>query len=299
MLLFLPDGRQIRGDLIESAVLRSDLSPIPVTLEAEIRSGDENFEPFLRQGKLLKNAAGDEFYIVKSERVSSRAAQGDKELSGCRIIALLNSCLSVAYVRSRAIIKENATLSAIYRAAGATIPAIQNDFPVPRFCCLVGQTPTFHIARVLQEEGGVVRWKKSRLQFIRLQTILDGQVARTLPDTACQELETGFLEHHEVPWFFSLDSSGGFIFGNREKPRSVKFSPFKNVQRLRNLTRCLVQRKKAKILYDENICAGDIIGFTNAKKYAVITAAHVFKSGTTQGGQNEAYTTLWLGEVEE
>ena len=299
MILFLSNGRQIRGDLIDQAILRSDLSPIPVTLEADIRAGDDDFEARLQEGQLLKTVSGDEFYIIKSERTSSRASLGDKELAGFRITALLNCCLSVAYVRSRAIIKENATLSAIYRAAGASIPSIQSDFPVPRFYCPIGQTPTFHIARVLQEEGGVVRWKNSKLQFIRLQGILDGKVVRTLPETAALDVNTGFLERHEVPWFFSLDEAGGFVFGNRDKPRSVQFSPFKNVQRLRNLTRCLIHRKTAKSLYDINICAGDVIAFTGGTKYAVITAAHVFKSGSTDGGATEAFTRLWLGEVEQ
>lgn len=299
MILFLSNGRQIRGDLIDQAILRSDLSPIPVTLEADIRAGDDDFEARLQEGQLLKTVSGDEFYIIKSERTSSRASLGDKELAGFRITALLNCCLSVAYVRSRAIIKENATLSAIYRAAGASIPSIQSDFPVPRFYCPIGQTPTFHIARVLQEEGGVVRWKNSKLQFIRLQGILDGKVVRTLPETATLDVNTGFLERHEVPWFFSLDETGGFVFGNRDKPRAVQFSPFKNVQRLRNMTRCLIHRKTAKILYDINICAGDVIAFTGGTKYAVITAAHVFKSGTSDGGAAETFTRLWLGEVEQ
>lgn len=299
MILFLSNGRQIRGDLIDQAILRSDLSPIPVTLEADIRAGDDDFEARLQEGQLLKTVSGDEFYIIKSERTSSRASLGDKELAGFRITALLNCCLSVAYVRSRAIIKENATLSAIYRAAGASVPSIQSDFPVPRFYCPIGQTPTFHIARVLQEEGGVVRWKNSKLQFIRLQGILDGKVVRTLPETAALDVNTGFLERHEVPWFFSLDEAGGVVFGNRDKPRSVQFSPFKNVQRLRNMTRCLIHRKTAKILYDINICAGDVIAFTGGTKYAVITAAHVFKSGSTDGGATEAFTRLWLGEVEQ
>lgn len=299
MILFLSDGRQIRGDLIDSAVLRSDLSPIPVTLEAEIRAGDEEFAKRLQEGQTLKTVNDDAFYIIKSERVAARAVQGENEFAGFRITALLNNCLNVAFVRSRAIVKENATLSAIYRAAGASIPAIVNDFPVPRFCCPIGQTPSFYIMRVLQEEGGVVRWKNSRLQFIRLQGILDGKVVRTLPEAAGIDVETGFLEHHQVPWFFSLDASGGFIFGNREKARAVQFAPFQNVQRLRNLTRCLIHRKTAKILYDTNICAGDVIAFTGGTKYAVITAAHVFKSGTTTGSANESFTRLWLGEVEQ
>jgi len=36
MILCFTDGRQIRGDLIQFAALRSDLAQIPLTLEADI-----------------------------------------------------------------------------------------------------------------------------------------------------------------------------------------------------------------------------------------------------------------------
>ena len=299
VILFLANGKQIRGDLIRSAVMRSDLSPIPLTLEAEFRAGDDDFSRYLQQGQTLSVVTGDEFYIIKSERMAARASQGSNELAGFRITALLNNMLSVAFVRSRAIIKENVPLSAIYRAAGAAIRAIDADFPVPRFYCPVGQTPSFHIARILQEEGGVVRWKQGRLQFIRLQDLFNQKDARTLPDTGTENVERGFLERHQIPWFFSLDDNAGFVFGNRDKPRTVCFSPFKNAQKLRNLTRCLVHKKTSKILYDVGLCAGDIVAFSGGSRYAVITAAHVFKSGTDEGGQTESFTRLWLGEVEQ
>jgi hypothetical protein len=299
VILFFADGKQIRGDLIKSAVLRSDLAPIPMTLEADIRAGDDDMDQRLAEGQLLSIGSGDALRIVKSVRVADRAVQGTREMAAYRITALLDACHGAAYVRSRAIIKESATLAAIYKAAGAAIKAVDADFPVPRFCCPVGETPTFHIARVLQEEGGVVRWRGGRLQFVRLPDLFKQTQVLTLPDNTSDDVDSGFLERHEVPWFFSLDAAGAAVFGNREKPRTARFVPFKDVQRLRNMTRCLVHRKTSRISFSGQIGAGDLIAFAGGAKLAVITAAHVYESGTDDGGASNTYTRLWLGAMEE
>ena len=66
MILTFADGKQIRGDLIKSATLRSDLSPIPLTLEAEIRAGDDGLDKRLAEGQVL-NVGGDALRSVKSK----------------------------------------------------------------------------------------------------------------------------------------------------------------------------------------------------------------------------------------
>lgn len=299
MILTFADGKQIRGDLIKSATLRSDLAPIPLTLEAEIRAGEEGMDKLLAEGKTLIVRGSDTMRIIKSIRVAGRSVQGKRNMEAYRIVALLDACQGAAYVRQRAIIKENASLAAIYRAAGATIKGVDADFPVPRFCCPVGDTPTFHIARVLQEEGGAVRWKNGKLQFVRLGDLFKQTAVLTLPDNAGENLESGFLERHTVPSFFSLAASGAALFGNRDKARAVRFSPFKDAQRLRNMTRCLVQRKVSRINLASQIAAGDLIAYAGGAKLTVITAAHVFGSGTDDGGAQEAYTRLWVGSLEE
>lgn len=299
MVLLMQNGKQIRGDLVISAVLRSDLAPIPCTLEAEINPGDEGIERQLVEGKTLSTAYGDSFTIVKSEKIIGRTTQGERLMTGLRLTALLTACLPVAYVRERAIIKENAGLSAIYRSAGATIKGVDGDFPVNRFYCPIGETPTYHIAKILQEEGGVVRWKKGRLKFFTLQDMMQQKPSRTFQSTGIDRVETGFLERHSVPWFFSVDDTGAFTFGNRAKARKALYAPFKNVQRLRNMTRCLVRKMTVKLAFDVRICAGDVVQSESGEKFAVMTAAHVFESGTDTGETQNAYTRLWLGQVEE
>jgi len=297
MILFLADGNQIRGDLIASARLRSDLAPIPMSLELDIRAGDESIERQLAQDQLLSTAAGDKFRIVKSAKVQSKDVQGERLMAVMRVTALLDACHGIAFVRSRAIIKEQASLAVIYRAGGATVKTIDADFPVPRFYCPVGDTPTFQIARVLQEEGGVVRWKDGRLGFVRLPDLFKQQPVSTVAHNAADDVESGFLERHEVPWFFSLDDAAGFVFGNRDKPRTVQFAPFQNEQRLRNMSRCLIRRKVVKVPLNMKAGAGELVEFADGAKLVVMTAAHVWENtGDTGAGQN--YTRLWLGELE-
>lgn len=298
MILFLVDGSQIRGDLIVTATLRSDLAPIPMSLELDVRAGEESIERLLAQDELLSTAAGDKFRIVKSCKAQSKDVQGENLMAVMRVTALLDACHGIAFVRSRAIVKERASLAAIYRAGGATVRGIDADFPVPRFCCLVGETPTFHIARVLQEEGGVVRWKDGKLAFARLQDLFKQAPVAKLPHSAADDVESGFLERHEVPWFFSADASASFVFGNRDKPRTVLFAPFKDEQRLRNMTRCLIRRKVVKIPLNMVVGAGELVEFADGTKLAVMTAAHVWESTGGNGGVGQNYTRLWLGELE-
>ena len=154
-LYFGENGDQrIRGDFIRRAVLRSDLVPIPLTLEAEIRVGTETAAEF-DVGRSITTYDGDELEIIKSEHVQQARMQGD-DLSGyVRLIATLKPVTPVAFIKPRAVIKHGASLTEVYRACGATLRGIEGDFPVPRFVCLAGEAHTYHIARALQEAGGV------------------------------------------------------------------------------------------------------------------------------------------------
>jgi len=297
VIIYLNNGNQIRGDLIKSAVVRSDMSPVPVTLEAEIRI-DEDMADRLAEGEIITlGGQGDELRIIKSTKVLNRVSQGKREMDAIQITALLSVCHTVSFVRGRAIIKENVSLSSLYRASGASIKSVDGDFPVPRFYCLVGDTPSFHITRILQEEGGIVRWKSGKLQFMRLDDLFRQSPIMNLPDNASDDSNSNFMESHEIPSFFSIDENAGFVFGNRNTTRSIKFSPFKNVQKLKNMSRCLVQRKVSKINFAPRIVAGDLINFVGDPPLCVITAAHVFQSNTDGSGNNQ-YTKLWLGDLE-
>jgi hypothetical protein len=291
-------GTELRGDLIRFAVMRNDAVPIPVTLEAEIRV-DESIKSGLEEGQVITvGQAEDKFYIIKSIHGDARMAQGDHDTQSVKITALLENCYKTSFVQDKAIVKEKPTLSQCYKASGATLQSVDSDFPIDRFMVYVGESPTFHISRALQENGGIIRWKKGKMKFFKLPDLFKQEPVIALPDNASQDIKSGFSERHAVQSFYSLDENGKFVYGNKEKARSARFMPFMNEQQLRNLTRCLVQRKIAKIYYNEDICAGDLVNIVNNKPLVVVTSAHVYTSGT-DGGSTEQYTKLWLSELSE
>jgi hypothetical protein len=289
VIIILPNGKQLRGDLILSAVLRSDLTPIPVTLHAKIRV-DDDLKKMLSEGQVI-TAAGDRFYIVKSILPNARMSQGEHEVAYIEIFAYLDSVHTAGFVLKTALLKEKTTLQAIYRATGATLKAIENDLNVARFYCLAGNFPTVDIAKTLQDESAVVSWKNGKMRLFRVQDLMRQKPVLSLANNSMKDFDSGFLERHEIPTFYSIDANGVFIYGNKSKIRTAVFAPNKDVRQLQNMGRVLVKRKETnKIAFDLRICAGDVIDVQGIGQYAVITAAHVFEP-------EQQYTKLWLGQV--
>lgn len=42
----------------------------------------------------------------------------------------------------------------------------------------------------------------------------------------------------------------------------------------------------------------NLVEFTNGVKLAIVTVAHVYETGTDDGGGEMAYTRLWLARME-
>lgn len=295
MIIVLSNGRQLRGDIVNSVIIRSDLAPVPLTLEAEIRIDDE-LEGMLSNGNTVI-ANNETFRIIKNEQQSKRVSQSSHEKREVKIIALLDACYSVGLVRKHAIIKENTRLVDIYRAAGAKLHNVDSDFSVHRFSCFIGDTPSFHISRILQEEGGVVRWKSGRINFIRVQDLFKSKPVLSIANTTYQ-LGSDFLENHEVPLFFSIAKDGTFVHGNLNRTRSVLYSPHKNKLRLFNMSRALIHSQVIKTNINWKVAAGDVIETAGGEAFVVATAAHVFESGSDDSGVNQ-YSRFWLSMINQ
>jgi len=292
MKITLANGRTLRGDLLIRAVLRRDLAPIPLTLEADIVS-DESMESVLACGQLIQCGA-DTLHIIYTKRLATRQSQGVHERAALRITALLSECHQLAFVRQRAIIKENALLSTVYRACGAKLKQIQGDIALSRFTCLAGQVPTFALARVLQENGLGAFWQEGHLHFLRLPDLFKNEPVLILPDTASQVIESGFLQHHSSAQFFSLDQHGQIIHSLSVYARPFHFIPFANAHVLHNLSRPLIQCKSVSVALDLRLHAGQIVAFTGGKRLVIVTVAHYLTTGTDNGTSGESYSKLWL-----
>lgn len=290
-------GRDVPGDSIVSLTMRSDLTPIPMTLEG-LFWRDEQLAEVLTEGSVIEVGQGVEYRVMKS--VPSYAAFGEQQgrptNSAIQITAYLNRAHAIGYRRRTAVVKENATLGGIYAACGAQTPIAQ-DFRVPRFACYVGQTPSYLIAALLQEEGGAIFWRDGSIRFARLRDLLNREPAAKIAATATTLIQSEFLERHQVPWFFSVKPDGGINLGNRTRERASMYSPRKDEMTLRNMTRCLITRRTSKGLFRPEINAGDVFE-VDGRPHVVVTAAHHVASAA-DGSPTNTFSKFWLGEVDE
>lgn len=293
-ILLEDNATTIRGDFIRRAVVRSDLVPIPLTLEADIRVEDETAEK-LEVGKSLFLGSGDELEIIKEEYLQSATQSCGRMATHKRVVAVLKRVAQTAYLKDKAIIKRDATLSDVYRSCGATLKEIEGDFAVPRFACLAGEVPTYHIARALQEAGGVVRWADGKLAFKVNKDLFDQEPVETIAPNATEDVSSGFLERHDIPYFYSLDDSGEYVYGAREKTRAARFHPGAKEMDLRNMTDVLMLKKRAKVKYTEALHAGDLVEIAEEDPLVILTVATLYAGGT-DGEQAQQITRLWLGK---
>lgn len=287
-------GDMLPGDMVIRWVLRSDLAPVPRTVEMTV---------YVKEGIQERLAVGSRFWtgrelleyeVVKVARdQSSGVIQGKDQLAAFTVTALLASCARVSFRRDRAVIREKASLGDIFRACGATA-AIGDDFQVARFSCFSGQVPSFHIAKALQEEGAVVVLRNERLSTRRLQDLFRQEPVDAISQAdSTDRIESEYLERHEIPNFYSLDDAGEFVFGDYSRTRAIRFMPSTSERSLINASKVLVTRRIVDSHLAQQINAGDILD-VNGERLAVITAAHVMEA---KDGITETSSKFWLGSV--
>lgn len=279
--------------MLGEVILRSDLAPVPRTVEMVVRLKD-GIEARLKKGAFFW--AGREnlkYTVVKSQRVKADLIQGADQYGVLEVTGLLSSCAAVALPTARPIISDSERLGGIYRACGADV-AITDDFVVSRFCCLSGGVPSFYIAQALQEEGAVMVLRDGRHKVTRLAELVSQAPKDNLGDSF-NKIESDFLEKHEIPSFFSVAADGSFVFGDYATARSRVFLPRTNERVLRGASKVLVTRGEVDSQLAQTLQAGDVIT-ANGVNMVIITAAHTF---TQTEGITETNSKFWVGGLSE
>lgn len=295
MLIYAADSASaVRNDMIVRSVLRSDLTPVPQTVEIEMREGADTAA--LTLGSVMRAGREEaQFVIIKNSPGGASAyTQGDQPVATRKIVGLLASCAPIAQRTQRSIVRYGASLGEIYRACGAQV-RIDQDFSVGVFACLKGMTPSYEIAKALQEEAGALVFSGGKVAFRRLDELLKSDPVATLREDSMVGVESDFLERHMLPFAFSTDPGGAVISTRSELARGVLYRPRADTKTLNNLSTALVMRRKGRSTLAPHIQAGMRINVAGTA-YVVITAAHVEEAGA-DGGGGEQYTQLWLGEV--
>jgi hypothetical protein len=283
----------MRGDMILSAVLRSDLAPIPYTFEAQVRVTQDTAATFRDNAVITVNSTS--FRIIHTEPVQNVGGgpQGKEPINAVSITAYPDDIADVARPRSSAVIFENTSLAAIYRACGANVP-IKGDLPVSAFACLIGNIPTFGLSRVLQEESAVVMWRKGTLQSMALRDLVAQVPVDAVDGAESEGVQSEFIVADEVPVYYSIGADGSFVSGPRKNAwQRSEYTPRKSERALNAMGRVLVRRKVITGKVRPTIRAGDVVT-VRGTPLVVMTVAQVMKNGTG-GDAQQQYTRVWLG----
>ena len=286
----------MRGDLIAKWVLRSDLVPIPRTVELSVRIKD-GIEEYIKEGENFWTGRERLKYRIIKTKLSdpSGIVQGRDSIQVLSAIAVLDDAHRLTFRQSRAVILEDTTFSAIYASCGARF-SVESDIQADRFSCFVSQVPTFHIAKALQEECATVVLRNGRLNFVRLQELVKQRSVAEIgqSDSSTEKVTSEFIERHEIPAYFSVAPDASIVHGVLpEQARSSEFIPRTSQRILRNLSRVLVTKRVIPCSIAEHINAGDCVT-VSGEKYVVITAAHRCEN---MEGATDTNSRLWIGKL--
>lgn len=291
MVITLENGTAVSLSEVSRAELRSSLEPVPLTFECEIRLNEE-YAPHLLEDKVLK--VGKEQTAVKIIHAQDFTAPYNRgENTAFRhIIALHENSAGIAQTLQRAVIRENVSLSEIYRACGGK-SEVGKDFAIPRFYAYRGNTPSRLIARVCQEHGGVVRWVSdgNKLEFVRIHDLFGQKPEIIKPFAVDQTVKSGFLVSHELPRYYSTAANGAIIQSQSGTTGAAVFAPLKTQTQLNAMANVILNAKEIPCDFSPDIHAGAVIE-TNGTKMVVLTAAHVYR---TDGSGTESLSVFWLG----
>lgn len=290
-MIVIPDGATgaLRGDTLVRAVIRSDMAPVPQTVEIEVRANGET-AGMVEGASLRVGREQVPFLIVKrSSDAPPGLVAGARDMRSFTVIGLLASCAAVASPRRSAVVAYQATIGGVYRACGATA-SIGGDITIPAFACYVGMTPSFEIARALQEQaGGIISDERGRVSFRRLVDLQKELPSRVIERESVAADESGFVERHLVPAAFSTGPDGAFLRGAAGTGRGIIYRPQASQAILANLSRALIVRRMVSSGFAPDITAGQVIEVAG-ERFVVATAAHAFSAA-------EQSSTLWLGKV--
>lgn len=290
------DGRPLRGDLITSVTLRTDLTPIPATVEITAKRTTETAEA-IAEGKVVTvGGASIPMLILKTEGdKGSGAEQGGREIGDIKAYGILASCEALGRRLQRSIIREGSNFTEIYRAIGASA-LVDSDFAVPHFAAYIGALPTPEIARVLQEEAATVYYSNGSIRFRRLADLMAQPATVTFPKDRTEEIAAGYMEKHAMPFVFTTNPDGTFASTKREAARSVVYRPRADQRVMNNMSTALIQRRKLRQGLQPAWNAGMRVD-VDSRRHIIITAAHTYSTAADEGEKGDQTTTLWLGEI--
>jgi len=296
MNIFLEDngGKLIPSDTVISWINRSDLTPVPRTVEFSVQNKDGIDKELIVGAYIWTGGENLKYEILKvSKSAALGAIQGDSPLQAFTVFAVLHSCAKICFRQDRPVIKRNTTIGGMYRACGADVK-IENDINIASFASLAGEVPSFAIARSLQEISATLVYRDKKLSAIRLADMMKQDPLDEIGQSdSTDSIDSEFLERHEIASFYTIKPDGIADFGNFDKARAVQYIPRKAPEELHNMTKVMVTRRVVDADMTQSMQAGDVLR-VDGNNYGIITAAHY---SFAVDGIKQTGSKFWVGDL--
>lgn len=295
MRITFEDGASVASQDLLSVRLRTDLVPVPVSLELVVQRNAELASRLVDQAKLW---LGDmPLTIVKTEDYRSQLLRDGMAIGGIKVIAVLQGCESLLYPASRAVILSATSFAEVYRACGATV-TFAEDVPLPDFVCLKGQIPTMGIARCLQQEAACLRYTEQGLSVVRLSQLFQGEPIAAFDPSDVTWISNQAVVSASIPKTVSIASDGSSVVqADGNDSRSVIYRARLDHRQIQNLRTVLVTHATLQRPLNPDWQSGRWVQVGD-RRLVILTALQRIDTAA-MGGNAVFASKLWLAGMVE
>lgn len=239
--LMLGSGRSIPAADVLWVTWRTDLVPVPTTVEFSVLATAENSRALQVGEQVLVGLDLVPMVLIRVSPIRTQTILEGHRLGSLRCIGIFAGCRPLIDPAQRAVINSGTSFLASVRALGAS-PQAGADIPLQQFVCLKGALPTQALAHYLQREASVFCLQAGKLNALRLDGLFEQ------PPTLV--LDQSQFSGHDAPvkqsWLladgFAISEDGSTVEGGVGQGRTMKYMPRLTDREIRNMRRVLVHK---------------------------------------------------------
>ena len=296
-IAILATNKIISASELMIATLRTDLVPVPVSIEFSVKYTKELNDQLVDGAEIIVNDIPYPFEIVYSHPVKSQTIKDNSRIGAISCIAVFKGCKKILEQAKKAVILQQTSFNAAYRACGASNIRLGDDIPLPEFICLNGTLISERIALYLQQEAAVICFKETKICILKLDALFKQEAVLKLDPSEIQWFNSDQIEKFQKSSYVSVDQDGSTVIGDdtTTKGQSVIQKAGLDARQLKNLENVLIPRGVVHRSLSLEVNAGDIVEVEH-KKYVILTAAHEVETGAI-GGNVGSTSKLWLASL--
>jgi hypothetical protein len=295
LLIMAKTGQILDGSLLLSATFRTDLVPVPATLEFTVKSSAQLETDLVVGAEVLVGDSSLSMTLVRVQPLKTQTIKDGSRVGGIACVGVLTGCLRLIDSISRAVILKDATVGGALRACGASL-AFSDDLPLSEFVCLKGQLPTVEVAKRLQQEAAVMMVSGGRLSVMRIDALMKAEPVGRFDPSSVVWHDSPVVTALSTPSFVSVAADGSGIEGAQTRDgRPVRYYPKLNERQLKNMQKVLICRGVMTRPLDATLQAGSTI-WVGDRRLVILTAAHRVDTGAI-GGNAAHVSKVWLGSL--